>query len=505
LEIKVIAGDIVTFTGDSVVVNLLEGVKTPGGATAAVDQVLGGAISRLIASNEIKGKLGETIVLHTLGKMPVERVIIVGLGKKEELTLDRVRIAAAASLHAARKAGGKEVGTIIHGSGAGGLELDAASQALVEGALLGLYQFKKYKTSGNGPENGGEISRLTLVAREPGAVPSVEAGATTGRIIAEAVNGARDAVNEPGNGLNPVTWAKQTAELAKRYGLEFYVLDPAQMKELGMGAFLAVNQGSETPARLMILRYWGAEEKSARPHLGLVGKGITFDSGGISIKPAEGMQNMHDDMGGGAAVIAAMQAIAQLKPQINVTGLVAATENLPDGRAFRPGDILTAMNGKTIEVISTDAEGRLVLADTLVYARKHMGVSHLVDVATLTGACVVALGHTRAGVFSNNPAWQEQVLAAANEVGEKLWPMPMDEEYKDLIKSDWADLKNSGGRWAGAISAAHFLAHFAEETPWVHVDIAGPAFIEKESGYNPKGATGIPARTLIQLAHRLAH
>jgi leucyl aminopeptidase len=305
--------------------------------------------------------------------------------------------------------------------------------------------------------------------------------------------------------MTPTIMAQKAKEIAEAYGLEYEALGREKMKELGMGALLGVAQGSQEPPQLIVLRYWGAGKDSPQPGLGLIGKGITFDSGGLSIKPAEGMGDMKGDMSGGAAVLGAMRAIAQLQPKINVTGLVPATENLPSGSAYKPGDILKAMDGKTIEVISTDAEGRLILADALAYARK-LGLSPLVDVATLTGACVVALGTVRTGAFTNNAELLARVIAAGDEAGEKIWQLPTDEEYKELFKSEVADLKNSGGRWAGAITGAMFVGAFAEDTPWVHLDIAGTSRLMegKESAYAPRWGSGVMVRTLANLALRLA-
>jgi len=502
VEIKVTAGDVTQVPADAVIVNLFEGVETPGGATGAVDKALRGAITRLIAAGEVKGKLNAVAVVHTFGQIAAERVAIVGLGKQADFTLDRARQAAASAAKALRKLGCKHIATVLHGAGIGGSEPAQAAQAVTEGTILGLYTFKKYQSK---KEDSGEIAELTIVEREAGKVPAIEQGVAVGRILAEATNFARDLANEPANQMTPTIMAQKAQEIAAAYGLEFEALGREKMKELGMGALLGVAQGSQEPPQLIVLRYWGAGKDSPQPGLGLIGKGITFDSGGLSIKPAEGMGDMKGDMSGGAAVLGAMRAIAQLQPKINVTGLVPATENLPSGSAFKPGDILKALDGKTIEVISTDAEGRLILADALAYARK-LGLSPLVDVATLTGACVVALGTVRTGAFTNNPALLAQVIAAGDEAGEKIWQLPTDEEYKELFKSEVADLKNSGGRWAGAITGAMFVGAFAEDTPWVHLDIAGTSRLMegKESAYAPRWGSGVMVRTLANLAVKLA-
>lgn len=497
MEIRVELKDILSYEGDAVVVNLFEGVEKPGGATGAVDKALDGAIQKAIARGELRGKLGERLLVHTLGKLPAPLVLVVGLGKQEQFALDRVRSASAEALKHLRRAGARQVGTIVHGAGVGGLDPEQCAQALVEGTILGLYTFDKYKKE----KEEKEVQELVLLERDPGKLGAFTDGVARGRILAEAVNFARDLVNEPANRMTPSDMAEVARRVAEPLGLAYQALGPDEIRALGMGAFLGVAQGSQQPPRLIVLGYRGGGENGL--HLGFVGKGITFDSGGISIKPAEGMEAMKGDMAGGAAVIAAVKAIAELRLPISVTAIVPATENLPSGTAQRPGDIVQAMNGKTIEVINTDAEGRLILADALCYARKQ-GASKIVDVATLTGACVVALGSVRTGAFGNDQHLLDQVIRAGEEAGEKIWPMPMDEEYDEQIKSDVADLKNVGGKKGGAITAARFLAHFVEDASWVHLDIAGTSQADAEKPYQPKGATGVPVRTLVNLAMAMA-
>jgi leucyl aminopeptidase len=320
-------------------------------------------------------------------------------------------------------------------------------------------------------------------------------GIERGRIIAEAANRARDMVNEPSNFMTPTDMAEAARKLAGEYGLGIEVFDRDKMEELGMGGLLGVSRGSQQPPRFIILTYKGRPSDDI--DLALVGKGITFDSGGIDIKPSERMHEMKGDMAGGASVMAALTALAQLKPKINVTGLIPATENLPSGNAMKPGDIISAMNGKTIEVLNTDAEGRLILADALSYAKK-LGARAIIDIATLTGACHVALGDVCSGAFTNDQRLADRLIAAGRETGELLWQLPMYDEYKEQLKSDIADIKNIGGRYGGAISAAKFLAEFIDGTPWVHLDIAGTYYTDREKGYIVKGATGIPVRTLVE-------
>ena len=492
MEIKIIVGDIAQIEADAIVVNLFEGMEQPGGATAAVDEVLEGVLSSLISRGEIKGKFGEVSIVHTFGKLPAGIVAIAGLGKRQDFNVDRIRGITGDFCRALRKLNCHRIATILHGSGIGGIELEASAEAIAEGALLGLYGFTKYKK----PEYE-DIEEILLAVREKGKVPILETAIGKGKLVAEAINLARDMVNEPANCMTPGQMAEAAKEIAGKYNLEFKVFDREDMETMGMGALLGVAKGSNQPPKLITLSYKG-DERSEKA-VGFLGKGITFDSGGISIKPSEGMNEMKDDMAGAATVMTAVVAIAQLKPKINVTAVIPATENLPSGTALKPGDVLKAMNGKTIEVISTDAEGRLILADALSYAQK-LGLSPLIDLATLTGACRVALGTLYSGVFGNDQDLIDKILKAAEKTGERMWQMPMPEEYKEQNKSEIADVKNTGNRYGGAITAALFLAEFVDNTPWVHIDIAGTASSTKESGYITKGATGVGVRTLVELA-----
>jgi len=498
MEIKVIAGDITKVEADAIIVNFYEGMESSEGDTAAVDKALDGAISQLIRQGEIKGKLNEITVVYSLGKLPAARVVVTGLGKQAELSTSKIRGAVAETCRWLRKRGAANIATIAQGAGINGISPESSAQAITEGALLGLYSFRQHITKEE--EKLGEIKQLSIVGSSE-AKPQLEAGSTKGKALAEATNLARDMVNEPANYMTPSRMAEKATELAKSYGLEVTILEQKQMAELGMGGLLGVAQGSRQPPKFIVLRYKGSD--TAEINVALLGKGITFDSGGISIKPSEKLEEMKGDMAGGAAVIAAMAAIAQLKPKLNIMGIVPATENLPDGSALKPGDILTAMNGKTIEIISTDAEGRLILADALCYAKKH-GARLLVDAATLTGACRIALGDVCTGAFANNQELVGKVIAAGAEAGELIWQMPMYDEYRELNKSEVADIKNVGGRLGGAITAAKFLAEFVDDTPWVHLDIAGTSMSDKERGYVVKGATGVPVRTLVNLVLSLA-
>ena len=492
------AGNIDGIKCDAVIVNIFSGREEPGDAVAAIDRKLGGLIGGLVKSGETKGKLSELHIIHTLGKLPARLVVIAGLGKQEEFNLDKLRNVMAESMRALRKHNCKTAATMIPGGGQAGLQADGYAQAIVEGSMLGAYQYTKHRTK---EDDESDIDLLLLVGQDRSKIKQLEAGIEKGRIIAGAVNLARDMVNEPANHMTPVHMAKIAGEIAAKNGLSVTVLGRELMEKEKMGALLGVAQGTSQPPKFIVLAYRG--DTSKKDVLGFVGKGLTFDSGGISLKPQEFMSDMKGDMSGGAAVIAAIGAIAQLKLKINVTAVIPATENLPGGRALKPGDVLKASNGKTIEVVNTDAEGRLILADALSYAVRQ-GISPLIDLATLTGACHVALGDTYAGVFTNNQPLVDKVVKAGNESGENLWQLPLPDEYKELNKSDIADIKNSGGRYGGAITAALFLQEFVGETPWVHMDIAGPFMTDKTKGSLVKGATGFGVRTLIKLAQGLS-
>jgi len=494
LEIKVVPGDIAKVEADAIVVNIFEGVEQCGGATGVVDKALDGAITDLVKQGEIKGKLNEINIIHSFGKIPARIVVVAGLGKQPEFNLEKIRGLVAEFCRTLRKLNCRRIATIVHGGGVGGIETEAAAQAIAEGSLLGLYRFRKYMTK---EAEDKDVEELLIVERDENKLMALQHGSDKGSIVAEAVMSARDLVNEPANNMTPTDLARVAKNLAKKHGLSVTVLGHEEMEKEGMGALLGVARGSCQSPRLIVLSYKG--NNGASEIFGLVGKGITFDSGGISIKPSEGMADMKGDMAGAATVMMAVSAIAKLKLKINVTAVIPATENLPSGNATKPGDVLKAVNGKTIEVVNTDAEGRLILADALAYAVK-MGLSPMVDVATLTGACHIALGSLCSGLFGNNQGLLDKLTKAGADAGERLWQMPMYDEYKELNKSDIADIKNSGGRWGGAITAAQFLAEFVGDTPWAHIDIAGTSDTDKEKGYLVKGATGIGVRALVNLA-----
>jgi leucyl aminopeptidase len=498
LDIKLRIGDISKTGADAVMFGIFDGVKKTADELASIDKAVDGEITKLIKQGEIKGKAGEISIIHTMGKVHAGKAVVIGLGKSEDLTADKIRIAIADACRALRKKNVKHIETVLIGAGVNNISPATAAQAITEGAILGLYTFNRHITK---KQEQGEIGELVINDRDPKNKAAVQQGINIGKILAEAANLARDMVNEPSNFMTPTIMAAEARKIAEKHGVEIKVLERKQMKEMGMGGLLGVAQGSEEPPKFIVLKYFGKNDKTI--DIALVGKGITFDSGGISIKPSDHMGDMKSDMSGAASVIAAIGAIAQLKPKVNVMAIVPATENLPSGTAFKPADILTAMNGKTIEIITTDAEGRLILADALGYAVKQ-GAKMIVDIATLTGACQIALGDITTGAFTNNQELLDKVIAAAKETGDKMWQLPTFEEYKELNKSDVADLKNTGGRNGGAITAALFVGEFAEKTPWVHLDIAGTALLDTAKGYYIKGATGVPTRTLITLVQSLA-
>jgi len=468
------------------------------GMTKEVDTLLDGLISQICADGAFKGNLGEMTTVYTIGKLAAKRVLVVGLGSIEALNAQALRKASAISVRHLQQTGAHTIALALAHEGMV-VEVEAGVQAQVEGTLLGSYTFRKYKQSDDHAEKWG-ITKVWLTAGQ-GSGDHFEKAMRRGRALAEATNFARDLVNEPPNVLTPGELANRASAMAGQFGLECEILDRPQMEELGMGGLLGVSQGSAEPPKFIILRYRGAT-KNTDKGMALVGKGITFDTGGISLKPADRMDEMKGDMAGAAAVIGAMQAIASLKPAVNVTALVSTTENMPSGTAYRPGDILRIMNGKTIEIVNTDAEGRLVLADALSYAAKE-GLSPIIDVATLTGGVVVALGSTMAGLFSNDTELSEEIVAAGKSAGEKFWPMPMDEEYGDQIKSEVADIKQTGGRAASSVTAAKILEHFVGDAKWAHLDIAGTSYVDSKKPYQEKGATGMAVRTLAEFALRL--
>jgi leucyl aminopeptidase len=456
-----------------------------------LDDAAGGEVSRARSRGEFKGKLFDLFPASLGGGWKTPRAVLVGAGARADFTTEHLRRIAIIGGLAARQRRLARI-ALVHRSGTG-VGPEQAAQVMAEGVCLANYDGASYKTE---ERDRTWIQRAEL--RLPQGAGAVDGAVVRGRVLGEFSNRARVLANEPGNTLTPRVFAERALEIGKSAGLQVEVLDEQQIAALNMGLLLGVARGSQEPPRLVVLRH---EPKNAAAGvvLGLIGKGITFDTGGISIKPAENMDKMKDDMSGGAAVIAAISAIAQLQLPVRCIAVVPMTENMPGGRAIKPGDVLNSAEGKTVEILNTDAEGRLVLGDAIWYAR-HLGATHLVDVATLTGACVVALGKTTSGLFGTPPAWVEQVRVASDRAGDRSWPMPVFDDYKEQLKSEIADFTNTGGRAAGAITAALFIKEFTGGLPWVHIDIAGTAWAEEAKPYQPKGATGVAVRTLVELA-----
>ena len=489
-------GNITELETDVLIVNLFAGVTAPAGATGAIDKALGGELSQLIQQGDIKGDLGALTVLYPGQRLPAQRVIVVGLGSPDTFDVEAVRAAAAVAIKKAQELQAKDVATIVHGGGIGVVDLAEAAQATVEGSLLALYQYQ----SPYQPEPDQVAPQtLRLIEFDQTKLAQIEVGANAGQIIAESANLARQWVNQPANLLTPTDLAAAAETLAFETGLHCQILEEADMAALNMNALLSVAKSSAEPAKLIVLEHRGSDEAP----IVLVGKGVTFDTGGYSLKTRDGMVTMKVDMGGAAAVLATMRAVALLNLPQHVIALAPCSENLINDRAYKPGDVFQAMNGVTIEIISTDAEGRMLLADTLCYADRYNPAA-VIDVATLTGGVGAALGKHYTGLFCNDNALAAAIQQAGTATGERSWPLPNDEAYNSQIKSDVANIKNSGGRLAHATIGARFLAHFVGSWPWAHLDIAytvthdsGPDSPNKP--YLNKGASGVPVRMLTQL------
>ena len=461
------------------------------GPIQRVDLEWKGFISALMKQGDFKGELFECRLSDTQGALPAKRVLLTGLGKREEFDLDKWRGAASKAGQYIRNAGIKQFAfTIKKFDDHSEAEL---TEAFVTGLLLGVYQFNEFRTLER--DKIKEIKELILLGEKNEEVKWIEDGLRTGEIISEGVCMARDLVNGPSNQVTPTLLAEKARQIAKDHGMEVQVLEVGQAEAMGMGAFVAVAKGSQEPGKFIILEY---NKGKGLDTVALVGKGITFDSGGISIKPSENMERMKDDMSGAAAVLATLQIASQLQLPFHLVGLMPATENLPSGKAYKPGDILKTLSGQTVEVISTDAEGRLILADALTYSLRYKPKA-IIDLATLTGACVIALGDYVIGLLGNDESLLKRIEEASSRTGEKVWRLPLWDEYFEYLKSDVADFRNVGTRAAGTITGAMFLSKFVEKIPWVHLDIAGPASIEKERPYIPRGGTGAGVRLLVQL------
>jgi leucyl aminopeptidase len=498
MKIHIQRGKVAEYHTEALLVAHFEDSASPEGPAGLLDQSCGGQIRDILAGGDFQGKLYQISVLYMRGAIPAKRIVIVGLGKRADFDLEKLRSAYAKAGQQIRALNLKEFALSID-TEILNKPLPQLTEAILEGMMLGLYRFTPYKTIDRG--NISDIQHIHMVVENEGALKIVEESARRAEAIAKAVIFARDLVSRPGNEMTPSDLAREARQVARKKGVTLRILDVARMKKLGMHALLGVARGSSEPAKFIILEYYG--RRKSDPPIALVGKGLTFDSGGISIKPSEKMDEMKSDMAGGAAVMGAIMAAAELKLPVNVVGLIPATENLPGGRAYKPGDILKSLSGQTIEVITTDAEGRLILADALTYASRYRPAA-VIDLATLTGACIVALGDQVIGMLGNDDGLKSQIRRAADRTGERVWELPLWEDYHELIKSDVADFKNSGGRAGGAITAAAFLSKFVGNVPWVHLDIAGPSWLTKDKPYIPKGASGVGVRLMIQVLRDLA-
>jgi leucyl aminopeptidase len=493
MEITVVTRPLAAIEADALVTYAFEQEKPVEGLLAQLDTATGGALSKLAASGELTGKMLESTLLYYPQGLAAQRLYILGAGKKAKFGTPELRRLAGAAVRSLKSRQVKRLTFLVRENDRNA----AAAQAVVEGLILANFDSDKYKTD---KKPGNEIVSAALAGWEESSRADADRGLARGRITAESQNFARELGNEPSNRLTPRMLADRAEAMAKAAGLSVEILDEKKIAELKMGALLSVAQGSVEPPRMIVITYTPEKLIPGAPVLGLVGKAITFDTGGISIKPANDMEKMKYDMCGGAAMIGAMRALASLKPACKVIAVVPSSENMPGGRAQKPGDVQIAMSGKSIEVINTDAEGRLILADGIAYA-KQLGCTHLIDAATLTGAVVVALANVNVGVFGSDQAFTDQLLASSKVAGEKMWPLPIDDEYREMIKSGIADIQNVGsGKGGGAITAAMFLKEFTGDTPWIHLDIAGTAWQDDTKPWNAKGATGVGVRTLVDLA-----
>jgi len=479
---------------EALVINVFEDAD-PGpvaGRVAEIDAAVGGLLKKLVASGEINGKTLEFTLIHAPAGLKAARLLLAGAGKREAFSGATIRKVAGAALRYLKARSVKNFAFLVREDGV----TAETAQALAEGFVTANFETDKYKTE---KKNGKEIDSVSVLGYGHAEKAAGEKGLTAGKIIAEAQNFTRDLVNEPSNKLTPRILAEKAEAMAKEAGLAVEILDEKKIADLKMGALLSVAQGSVEPPRMIVVTYTPPNVKPDAPVIGLVGKAVTFDTGGISIKPADGMEKMKYDMAGGATMLGAIRALAALKPSVKVICVVPSTENMPGGKAQKPGDIQTAMSGKTIEVLNTDAEGRLILADAITYA-KQLGVTHIVDAATLTGAIVVALANINVGVFGSNQEFTDKLLASAKAAGEKMWQLPMDDEYREFIKGSFADIQNIGsGKGGGSITGAWFIREFAGETPWIHLDIAGTAWNDDAKPWLAKGPTGVALRTLVHL------
>lgn len=504
-DVKVKQGQVEKEPAEVLVLTQYEQEPTLPESIKVLDQALGGVIRDVWKSGEFQGKSNQTALIHTQGRIPAKRVLLVGLGKKKDARLDLIRQAMGTATKRARQVGATTLTTLLHGLELPGTTALDLAQAMTEGAILGGYRFTEYRSSNH--DEPKDLEQVVVLAPAAGLLAEIKQGTHQGRISAEAAAYVRDLCNHPSNVMTPTRLAMEAKAIAKEQGVRVTILERRDMEKLGMGALLGVARGSHEPPKFIILEYRGDRRSSSagngrRSRAGsgpivLVGKTITFDTGGISLKPAENMEQMKADMTGGAEVLATIRAASRLRLPLHVIGILPATENMPGGGAIKPGDIVKTLSGKTVEVQNTDAEGRLILADGLAYAARYKPGT-LIDVATLTGACMVALGQFAIGMLGNNEALKKRIQAAGEKTGERVWEMPLWEDYFEQLRSDVADMRNIGGRGAGVITAALFLSRFVGETPWVHLDIASTDWSERERAYIPKGPTGVGTRLLIQ-------
>jgi leucyl aminopeptidase len=479
---------------ECIIVPHFESDKTLCSLAKRLDKAMGGMVQAYLGEGDFRGELFEMALIHTNKVIPAKRILLCGCGKRVDWQIDKLRGIVAKAGRYLRQRNVKSMVVPVDLSELPDLSLSDTTQALVEGAVLGLYRFTEYKTRGR--EKIKPFESSTILYEEQGQKLDVRSGVRAGEIISDTVCKTRDLITQPSNRATPTYLAEKAKAMAGKLGLRLDVLDKGKMKKLGMGALLAVAQGSQEPPKLIVIEYVPSVKR--RDTIALVGKAITFDSGGISLKPSKNMGRMKEDMAGGATVMGILEAVARLKLPVRVIGLIPAAENLPSGSAYRPGDVVTSLSGQTIEIISTDAEGRLILADALTYAQRYKPDA-IIDLATLTGACIVALGDRVVGLMGNDDGFMEFVRNAADFTGEQAWPLPLWKEFEEHVKSDIADIKNAGGRGAGAIQGGIFLKRFIKKTPWVHLDIAGPSWADKERPYIPKGATGVGVRLIVQL------
>ncbi len=480
---------------DVIVISLFENVKKIPSELSSLDKASGRTISNLLQNKDFTGKLNETIMIPTYKKAIPKRILLVGLGKATELSTDKVRQAAGTATRIIQGKKFKNPSMLLYNKTEyKGISIEDITRSVIEGVLLSLYNFTMYKTLKK--EDKATINNFTLIVQKNDVLAKVKSVAKNTQTVAEAVCFSRDIVNMAGSDATPTFLANKAKEIAKKTGVKCRTLSRPDMKKLGMGGILNVSRGSPQPPKFIILEY--NTRKKNNDTIVLIGKGVTFDSGGISLKPGKGMDLMKADMAGAAAVLGAFKAISNLKPSTHIVGLIPCTENMPSGTALKPGDIIKCLSGKTVEILNTDAEGRLILADAIAYAKRYKPDA-VIDLATLTGACVAALGTFASGMLGNNDELKERVKQAGEKNHERVWELPLWKEYYDLIKSDIADIKNTGGRYAGTITAACFLGEFVEDFPWVHLDIAGTFLVEKDTPYIRKGATGVGVRLLTQL------